>query len=252
MGQATLFATPLGRDGRLGEVERDLAARGEVIIIGVDEAGRGPLAGPVAVAAACLPEGVCPAGLDDSKRLTARRREALFDVIKDVAIAYHVALISPQEIDRINILQATFLGMRQCVETVGAALSAQGLTVQRVVIDGKQRLPWPSGAPPYPQISVIKGDQRSVAVAAASILAKVTRDRLMREWDTLYPHYGFAGHKGYPTVAHKAAVAEHGPSPVHRLSFRGVREHVPAPAAVEETSASQGTVDRPTLHNDPT
>ena len=175
---------------------------------GVDEAGRGPLAGPVYAAAVILDPENPISGLNDSKKLSEKKREMLFDEIVDKAVAFCIAEATVEEIEAYNILNATFLAMRRAVE---------GLSVQPLlaVIDGNR-------APkdlPVPSQTVVKGDALSESVAAASILAKVSRDRVMLELDKQYPLYGFAGHKGYGTAAHTEALRQFGPSPVHRLSF---------------------------------
>ena len=184
-------------------------AREYGVVCGTDEAGRGPLAGPVVAAAVVLPEGLTIPGLDDSKKLTEKKREALYDVILREAAAYGIAESSPEEIDRINILAASLLAMRRAVEQVRRTIEP-GI----VLVDGNR--PTEFGIPCR---TVVKGDGISQSIAAASVLAKVTRDRLMTELDLRYPAYGFAGHKGYPTKEHKLAVYEFGPSPVHRRSF---------------------------------
>lgn len=185
------------------------------MIAGVDEAGRGPLAGPVTAAAVILDPERPIAGLDDSKRLTAPRRAALEPVIMDRALAWYVAVASVEEIDRLNILHATMLAMRRAVD---------GLTVtpHRVLVDGNRcpQLLCPAEA-------VIGGDASVPAISAASILAKVARDREMQRLDLIYPGYGLAKHKGYPTRDHLAALRDLGPSIVHRRSFRPVRDAVP-------------------------
>ncbi|MBQ3638109.1 MAG: ribonuclease HII [Clostridia bacterium] len=184
-------------------------AREYGVVCGTDEAGRGPLAGPVVAAAVVLPEGLTIPGLDDSKKLTEKKREALYDVILREAAAYGIAESSPEEIDRINILAASLLAMRRAVEQVRRTIEP-GI----VLVDGNR--PTEFGIPCR---TVVKGDGISQSIAAASVLAKVTRDRLMTELDLRYPAYGFAEHKGYPTKEHKLAVYEFGPSPVHRRSF---------------------------------
>ncbi len=184
-------------------------AREYGVVCGTDEAGRGPLAGPVVAAAVVLPEGMTIPGLDDSKKLTEKKREALYDVILREAAAYGIAESSPEEIDRINILAASLLAMRRAVEQVRRTIEPD-----IVLVDGNR--PTEFGIPCR---TVVKGDGISQSIAAASVLAKVTRDRLMTELDLRYPAYGFAGHKGYPTKEHKLAVYEFGPSPVHRRSF---------------------------------
>ncbi|MGY0798175.1 ribonuclease HII [Lysobacter sp. A286] len=182
-------------------------------IAGIDEAGRGPLAGPVVIAAVVLGPGRTPVnGLNDSKQLNAKRREALYDRIVERALAWHVVAVEVDEIDRINIFQATMVGMRRALEGV--------LHVAELArIDGNAL---PRGLP-CPAEAWIGGDARDRAIMAASILAKVTRDRLMADLHRHYPHYGFDAHKGYPTPAHLAALATHGPCPHHRRSFAPVR-----------------------------
>ncbi len=187
-------------------------------ICGIDEAGRGPLAGPVVTAAVVLPEGYELAGLTDSKQLTAKKREKLFQqLMADERVQKSIAAATAAEIDELNILRATHLAM---------ARAAQGLpqTPDFALIDG---LPVPNF--PLPSKSIVKGDSRSLSIAAASILAKVTRDRLMTELDTQYPAYGFAKHAGYGTAAHLAALREHGPCPEHRRSFAPVAQLLAQP-----------------------
>lgn len=180
-------------------------------IAGVDEAGRGPLAGPVVAAAVILPPNCRLPGLKDSKQLTSRQRQALATAIQEQALAWNVALATVSEIDQLNILQASLLAMRRAV---------QGLSIapQHVLVDGRFTLPGLD----LPQTAVVRGDAMSPAIAAASVLAKVYRDDLMQALHQLYPQYGFDRHKGYPTAAHRAALKQHGPSPVHRRTFRGV------------------------------
>lgn len=184
-------------------------------LIGLDEAGRGPLAGPVVAAAVVLPD-PCPVlGLDDSKRLSASARESLYDQITHEAIAYAVAIADVEEIDRINILRASLAAMTRAWQ--GVCSERPELSTALVLVDGNQLAPLPIGTR---QQTLIKGDARSTHVAAASILAKVMRDRMMRGYDAVYPEYGFAGHKGYPSVAHRDAIRRHGPCAIHRRSFR--------------------------------
>jgi ribonuclease HII len=186
----------------------------KILVCGVDEAGRGPLVGNVVAAAVVLPpEGI--EGLRDSKKLTARRRDALYGEIVAKALAYGIGQASPEEIDRVNILQATFLAMRRAVEQVG--LSGLG-----VLVDGN-RLPDLSGLPVVSMEAIVKGDDKEPAISAASIVAKVTRDRQMAELDERFPAYGFSRHQGYPTPEHLRALASLGPCPEHRLSFAPVR-----------------------------
>ena len=189
------------------EFEEAAKARGYQHICGVDEAGRGPLAGPVCAAAVILPENTIIEGVNDSKKLSEKKREALFDVIRNTAVAYCVAYASVEEIEELNILNATMLAMKRAVE---------GLEVPAdyAMIDGN-RLPDLSIGAEY----IIKGDARSMSIASASILAKVSRDRLMYEYAKEYPQYAFDKHKGYGTKVHKAALLEYGPCPYHRMSF---------------------------------
>ena len=188
-------------------VENEAFADGVEIVCGVDEAGRGPLAGPVCAAAVILPKGLEIEGLNDSKKLTDRKRRELFDVITEKAVAYGIALVDEKTIDEINILQATFLAMRQAIEK----LSVQP---QLALIDGN-RVP-KSGVC---ERAVVKGDSLSASIAAASVLAKVTRDRLMEEYAEQYPEYGFEVHKGYGTKRHYEALREVGACPIHRMTF---------------------------------
>jgi ribonuclease HII len=192
--------------------EREARKSGWFQIAGVDEAGRGPLAGPVVSAAVVLPESFDIDGVDDSKKLSPKRRTELFARIQEAALAVGVGIVDAQTIDRINILQAALRSM-------AAAVADLSLTPDYLLVDGIFEIPWP-----LPQKTITKGDARSVSIAAASIIAKVTRDRLMVEYDGLYPQYGFARHKGYPTQAHKEAVRRFGCSPIHRKSFKGVKE----------------------------
>ncbi len=188
--------------------DTDVRAEGFATICGVDEAGRGPLAGPVTAAAVILPPGVDIEGLNDSKKLSEAKREKLYDVIRQTAVSCCVASASVEEIEQYNILQATFLAMRRAVEGLSCVPDL-------ALIDGN-RLPVGLTVPAR---TIVKGDGRSASIAAASILAKVTRDRYMKQQDALYPGYGFAVHKGYGTKAHYAALTEQGPSPIHRMSF---------------------------------
>ncbi len=183
-------------------------------VAGIDEAGRGPLAGPVVAACVVLPFGKCPAGLNDSKQLTPLQRERLYPEILALARGWGVGIVEAETIDHLNILRATHLAMRLALEAM-----PPGLSPDLALIDGLPVRPFP-----VDQIALVKGDSRSASIAAASILAKVTRDRLMCEYDLLYPAYGFAGHKGYGAASHLAALATHGPCPLHRRSFRPVAE----------------------------
>ena len=194
------------------EFEERLKENGYTRIAGVDEAGRGPLAGPVVSAAVILKEGFDLPGLNDSKKLTEKRREALYGRIFEESEAVGVGIVEAPRIDAINILQASLESMRIAVEEIAKA-------PDYLLVDGK--FPLKMAIPDEP---IVKGDSRSASIAAASIIAKVTRDRIMKEMDAKYPGYGLAGHKGYPTRAHKEAIRNLGPTPIHRMSFRGVRD----------------------------
>lgn len=190
------------------EFEKAAVNSGFSCICGVDEAGRGPLAGPVCAAAVILPEGAVIEGLDDSKKLTEKKRERLYDIIKQTAVAYSVAYGTLEEIETVNILEATYLAMNRAIE---------GLTVKPdfALIDGNRV---PRGIK-IPCETVVKGDSKSMSVAAASVLAKVTRDRLMLEYNKKYPEYNFKKHKGYGTKEHTELIKQYGPCEIHRLSF---------------------------------
>jgi ribonuclease HII len=194
--------------------EKSLAAVGYANIAGIDEAGRGPLAGPVVSAAVILPPHFDGSGITDSKQLSPGRRERLFTRIYAGAVAVGIGIVDAAEIDRINILQAARLSMR-------IALANLGSRPDYALIDGNFTI-----QSDLPQQAIVKGDCRSVSIAAASIVAKVSRDRLMLRYHEEFPQFGFDRHKGYPTKAHKAAIAAHGPSPIHRRTFRGVSEHL--------------------------
>lgn len=189
------------------EFEKAAYNRGFTSVCGVDEAGRGPLAGPVCAAAVILPEGLIIEGVNDSKKLSEKKREKLFEVVKEQALCYSIAFATVEEIEEINILNATMLAMKRAVE---------GLTrpADFAYIDGNK-------VPPLsiPAEYIVKGDARSMSVAAASILAKVARDRLMFSFAEEYPQYRFEKHKGYGTKLHTDMIKEYGPSPIHRMSF---------------------------------
>ncbi len=189
------------------EYENLMKEQGYKVVCGIDEAGRGPLAGPVFAAAVILPDNLGDLGINDSKKLSEKKRDALFDTIKEKAIAWSVASASEQEIDEINILNATFLAMKRAVE---------GLSVKPdiALVDGNRK---PKTG--IEEMTLVKGDAKSISIAAASILAKVSRDRYLMELDEKYPEYQFSRHKGYPTKLHYEMIKEHGISPVHRLSF---------------------------------
>lgn len=223
----------LDRVDRMRIFELDLARRsgGSGPVCGIDEAGRGPLAGPVAAAAVILPEDLVLPYLNDSKKVTEKRREVLYDQIREQAAAWAVVMVPPERIDEINILQATYEAMRSAVRQLGVRPGV--LLNDAVTIPGVDIL----------QVPVIKGDAKCRSIAAASILAKVTRDRYMKEMDALYPAYGFAGHKGYGTRTHCEAIRLFGPCPIHRRSFLGNIVGAASPEAPGSQSMS-GSVSR--------
>lgn len=187
-------------------------------IAGIDEAGRGPLAGPVVAACCILPKDAVILYLNDSKKVTALRREAMLPEIKEKAIAYGIGIVEEKRIDEINILQADYEAMRIALQQTSAMLQAKGLAdAPGLLLNDAVTIPGVD----IPQESIIKGDAKSVSIAAASILAKVTRDHLMEEYDALYPEYGFARNKGYGTKEHIEALKRLGPCPIHRRSFIG-------------------------------
>ena len=179
-------------------------------VAGIDEAGRGPLAGPVVSVAVILPSSFPISDVKDSKKLTPKKRSYLYEKIYEHAVSIGIGIVDSTEIDRINILQASLLSM---------AISVENLKPQPdyLLVDGKFKIP-----SVLPQEPIVKGDSLSISIAAASIIAKVTRDRLMEIYHLYYPHFGFSQHKGYPTRAHKEAIREFGPCPIHRRSFKGV------------------------------
>ena len=201
------YLAELARLKALSVFEEKYFAQGVTLVGGTDEAGRGPLAGPVAAAVAVLPRGVVIEGIDDSKKLTPKKREELFIEIKEKASDFSVAMVSPGEIDEINILQATYEAMRRALSGLRDAPGA--LLVDALTIPGIR----------IRQEGIIKGDSKSVSIAAASILAKVTRDAYMTEAAEIYPEYGFHKHKGYGSPEHIAAIRKYGPCPIHRKSF---------------------------------
>ena len=206
------YALRMQRD--LWDYEIKAGKKGYRLIAGVDEAGRGPLAGPVVAAAVVLPADAILQGLDDSKKLSPTRREELFPKIQTQAIAYGVAVVNPEVIDKINILQAALLAMQQAVEQLQPVPDL-------LLIDGNQKT-----ASSIEQWAIVKGDSKSLSIAAASVLAKVTRDHIMQDYHQLYPQYEFARHKGYGTKLHRDLIAEHGPCPIHRSTFKGVTEYL--------------------------
>ena len=186
---------------------------GATLIAGIDEAGRGPLAGPVVAAAVILPDGYTHRTLDDSKRLSALRRARIYrELTADPAVIWAAAVVDSTEVDRLNVLRATHEAMRR-------AFDALSRRPDHALIDGLPVRPFP-----VPHTALVGGDAISLSIAAASVIAKVTRDRLMEEFDARYPEYGFSRHKGYATSHHLAILARHGPCPIHRFSFRPVAE----------------------------
>jgi ribonuclease HII len=200
--------------------EHDTQRNGYQYIAGIDEAGRGPLAGPVVSAAVILPPGFACQGVTDSKKLSEKRRETLFPLIMAQAMAVGIGVADHREIDRINILAASLLSMKRAVQNLALGpdfLSSDFLRPDFLLIDGKFTIDMD-----LPQQAIVKGDSRSISIAAASIIAKVTRDRYMAKLHQTYPRYNFIQHKGYPTKAHRQALIEHGPCPFHRTTFNGV------------------------------
>lgn len=189
------------------EYENLLQTQGFKVVAGIDEAGRGPLAGPVFAAAVILPDGLDELGINDSKKLSEKKRDALFELIKEKALAWSVASASEKEIDEINILNATFLAMKRAVESLE-------IKPDIALVDGNRK---PGTG--IEEMTLVKGDSKSISIAAASILAKVSRDRYLSELDKKYPEYQFGKHKGYPTALHYEMIKKYGISPVHRLSF---------------------------------
>ncbi|MDD6183352.1 MAG: ribonuclease HII [Lachnospiraceae bacterium] len=190
---------------RLGKYEREYAQYG--YICGIDEVGRGPLAGPVVAGAVILPKDCEILYINDSKKLSAKKREELYDIIMEQAVATGIGMVSPQRIDEINILQATYEAMREAISKLSVTpdiLLNDAVTIPQVDI---------------PQVPIIKGDAKSISIGAASIIAKVTRDRLMEEYEKIMPEYGFASNKGYGSGAHIEAIKTYGPSPIHRMTF---------------------------------
>lgn len=197
--------------------ERALEQQGFSAVCGSDEVGRGPLAGPVVAACAILPAGCDISLLLDSKKLTHRKLLVAYECLVNAKVPIGIGVVQPATIDQINILQASLLAMKRAVE----AMSDQGYVPDYILVDGKFEIPCS-----IPQTTLIKGESRSASIAAASIIAKVTRDKMMEDMHQTYPVYGFAQHKGYPTAAHRKAIKEHGPCEIHRKTFKGVKEFV--------------------------
>lgn len=192
--------------------ERALYRQGYQAVVGIDEVGRGPLAGPVVAASVVLPQDCDYAQFQDSKKLTPGRRQQLADVLRKIGAAIGIGLVSEQDIDRLNILQASLLAMKKSMESLP-------LRPDFLLVDGKFPV-----AVAVPQLPLVKGDSRSASIAAASIVAKVTRDELLCQYHRQYPQYGFHKNMGYPTAEHRQALVVHGPCPLHRRSFGGVKE----------------------------
>lgn len=196
------------RLNKIKEADREFFSKGIKYVAGIDEAGRGPLAGPVVVACVIMPEDSMIEGVNDSKKISEKKREALYEKITQEAISYGIGIINQDEIDEMNILRATKKGLTM-------AIDAMDIKPNVILVDALTGI----DTRKIPYKSMIKGDANSYSIAAASIIAKVTRDRIMREWDKVYPEYGFAGHKGYGTAKHIAAIKEYGLCPLHRRTF---------------------------------
>lgn len=192
----------------LKKMEEDIHEKGFKYICGIDEAGRGPLAGPVVVAAAIMPRESFIEGVNDSKKISEKKRELLYEQIIKEAVSYSVAIVDQNEIDRVNILEATKGGLNECIKNLE-------VKPDLILVDALEKIDTCG----IPYDSIIKGDAKCYSIAAASIIAKVTRDRIMRQWAEVYPQYGFEKHKGYGTAAHMAAIREHGPCILHRKTF---------------------------------
>jgi len=193
---------------KLKEIDKEFFDMGMKYVCGIDEAGRGPLAGPVVVASVILPKDSMIEGINDSKKISESKREKLYDVILQETISYGIGIIYQEEIDEINILQATKKGLHEAVENMEIKPNV-------ILVDALTGIDTLG----IPYKSIIKGDAKSYSIGAASIIAKVTRDRIMREWDKIYPEYGFAGHKGYGTAKHIEAIKKYGLTPIHRKTF---------------------------------
>ena len=208
----------LERLTELKKIEEDFYSKGVTSIAGIDEAGRGPLAGPVVVACVVMPRDSMIEGVNDSKKVSEKKREKLYEQITKEALGFGVGIISQEEIDRINILNATKEGLTSAIKEMEKDLQEKQRGFEKpeiILVDALTRI----DTDHIPYKSIIKGDAKSYSIAAASIVAKVTRDRIMRAWDEVYPMYGFERHKGYGTAAHIAAIKEYGLFPLHRRSF---------------------------------
>jgi len=196
------------------EIEKTISEKGYKKIAGLDEAGRGPLAGPVVSAAVILPFSFYHEDICDSKKLTSKKRDLMYDIINENAISVGIGIVDSNKIDKINILQASLKSMKH-------ALTNLKIVPDYLLIDGKFTI-----KSDIDQEAIIKGDQKSISIAAASIIAKVTRDRIMNQFDKKYPQYGFCKHKGYGTKFHMEAISKNGICPIHRTTFKGVKEHL--------------------------
>ena len=208
----------LERLTNLKQIEKELKQKGFKNICGIDEAGRGPLAGPVVVASVIMPEDSMIEGVNDSKKVSEKKREMLYEKITEEAIAYGVGIIDQSEIDKVNILNATKEGLTLCIKELEKDLHEKNRGFEKpeiILVDALTKIDTDG----ISYRSIIQGDAKSYSIAAASIIAKVTRDRIMRQWDEVYPMYGFEKHKGYGTAAHIAAIKEYGLCPLHRRTF---------------------------------
>ena len=206
----------LERLTNLKKEEIEFYKKGVKLIAGIDEAGRGPLAGPVVVACCIMPENSMIEGINDSKKIAEKKRENLYELIINEAISYGIGIINQTEIDEINILQATKKGLTIAIKEAEENLTKKGLQKPEVIlVDALTKIDTDG----IPYKSIIHGDAISYSIACASIIAKVTRDRIMRQWDQVYPEYGFEAHKGYGTAKHIKAIKEYGPCPLHRKTF---------------------------------
>lgn len=208
----------LARLQEIQKIEKELYSQGIKSICGIDEAGRGPLAGPVVVACVIMPEDSMLEGVNDSKKISEKKREALYEKIIEEAVGYGVAIIDQNEIDRVNILNATKQGLTTCIKELEKDLKEKNRSFEKpdiILVDALTKIDTDG----ISYRSIIKGDAKSYSIAAASIIAKVTRDRIMRQWDEVYPEYGFEKHKGYGTAVHIKAIKEYGLCPLHRKSF---------------------------------
>ena len=208
----------LERLTEIKKIEEELYVNGTKSIAGIDEAGRGPLAGPVVVACVVMPRNSMIEGVNDSKKISEKKREKLYEEITKEALGYGVGIISQEEIDKVNILNATKEGLTLAIKNLEKDLQEKNRDFQKpeiILVDALTKI----DTDHIPYRSIIKGDSKSYSIAAASIIAKVTRDRIMRQWDEVYPMYGFEKHKGYGTAAHIAAIKEYGLCPLHRRSF---------------------------------